>query len=111
MRDLNLNEFSAILRATLKAQGVDLSKSLVYQMTKAFFVHAEKTAAAGDKRFIIHRRSLTQIYPVWNVKKLCAELAVGDNVVTIDQLIREGKAQKKVLRYYKKMNTVKEVEI
>ena len=111
MQDLNLNEFSASLREVLRDKGVDLPKSLVYQMTKAFFAHAEKTAAAGNKRFLIHNRSLNQVYPNWDVKKLCAELAEGKHVLTADYLIRKNKMQRQALKHYKKMFTTAVVEI
>jgi hypothetical protein len=80
-------------------------------MTKAFFAHAEKTAAAGNKRFLIPNRSLNQVYPEWDIKTLCAELADGKNVLTVDYLIRKNKMQKPALRHYKKMFTTSVVEI
>lgn len=111
MRDLHLNEFVDELRSDLREKGVDLPRTLVYQMTKAFFKHAEKTAIEGKARFIMHHRDLTQVYPEWDVKRLCAELADGDNVLTANRLIAINKMQKVTKRYYKKMAMTASVEL
>jgi predicted transcriptional regulator len=102
MRDLNLNEFASELRERLIDQGVELPKSLVRQMTKAFFEHAEKTGESSNSRFLIPNRGLTQVYPKWDEKALCLELAEGKNVLTAEYLNRIGKFQKKAARHYRK---------
>lgn len=80
-------------------------------MTKAFFTHAEKTAAAGNKRFLIPNRVINQVYPQWDVKKLCAELAAGEHVLTVDRLIQINKLQKGARRYYRKMKMTADIEL
>ena len=111
MRDLKLSEFAEELRHKLSETGVNLPKALVYQMTKAFFKQAEKTAEEGKERFFIHHRALTQVYQNWDVKKLCGELAEGKDVLTADRLIQLNKMQKGARRYYRKMSDTADVKL
>jgi hypothetical protein len=111
MQDLKISEFALLLKEELREQGVDLPKSLVFRMTRAFFAHAEKIAASGNKRFIIHNRDLNQVYPIWDVKSLCAELADGKDVLTIDKLVKTLKLDRTVDRYYKRKKMVQEVTL
>lgn len=104
MRDLSLDDFSREVREKLRDKGVELPRYVVYRMTKAFFKHAEKTAKEGKERFILwQNKDIQSIYPIFDVKKLCNELADGDNVLTADYLIRINKMQKNARRYYKRM--------
>lgn len=73
-------------------------------MVKSFFKHVEKVAEKGEDRFMLWSRPITAIYPIFDVDKLCTELAIGEtNVLTADHLIKINKMQKRVERYYKRM--------
>lgn len=73
-------------------------------MTKAFFKHAEETAESGKGRFMLWQRDITAVYNRLDAKKLCNELANGENVLTVDYLLRINKLQKNAKRYYKGMS-------
>lgn len=103
MRDLRLNDFSDELRDKLIEGGITLPKSLVRRMVKEFFKHAEQTAQSGKGRFMLWQRDITAIYNRLDTEKLCNELANGEDVLTVDYLLRINKMQKNAKRYYKHM--------
>jgi hypothetical protein len=103
MRDLNLDTFSREVRDKLRDKGIELPRHVVNHMVKSFFKHAEKTASLGEGRFMLWGRNLTTIYNIIDKEKLCNELAIGENVLTADHLIRINKMQRNAKRFYKRM--------
>lgn len=111
MQDLNLSDFSNQLREKLHDEGINLPKSVVLQLTKAFFKHVEKTAEGGTDRFTLWNRDITHIYPIFDEKALCTELAEGKDVLTIERLIRRKRMQPRVFKYLKKMGITANVNL
>jgi predicted transcriptional regulator len=108
MRDLSLNEFADSLREKLIDQGIELPKGVVRKMTRDFFRNVEKVAAEGKNRFMLERRPITAIYPLFDEHALCMELAEGKNVLTVDYLIRKNRLQKHVRRFYRRQKMTTE---
>jgi len=111
MQDLSLSEFSNQLREKLQDEGINLPKSAVLQLTKAFFKKAEQVASHGNDRFTLWNRDLTHIYPIRDEKALCAELANGEDVLTINRLVQIRRMQPRVYKHLKRMGMTADVDL
>jgi hypothetical protein len=111
MRDLSLSEFSDQLREKLVDEGVNLPRHVVLQLTKAFFKQAEKIAATGYDRFTLWNRDITHVYPIYDINSLCAELADGKDVLTINRLISKKRMQPRVFKRLRRTGSVVDMDL
>lgn len=112
MQDLGVNELADEVRSDLLAMGVNISKTDCRRLTREFFKYAENIAEKGESRLSMYGRDIACIYPVFDVKTLCNELAIGEvkGLVTVDRLLYLKKLAKNVIRYLKRVPMFREIE-
>jgi hypothetical protein len=104
MQDLSVNELADEIRAALEEKNIFLPKTDVRRMTRHFFRYTEKIAQKKNVRLNLRARDISYIYPVFDVKTLCDELAIGSpGVITVDYLIRKNKLSRRVRRHIKRI--------
>jgi hypothetical protein len=113
MQDLSVNELADEIRDSLLDSGIDISRTSVRRMVRHFFKYAEMIAEKEDVRLKMFGKDVCYIYPIFDVKGLCEELAIGKpGVVTVDYLHSKNKLSRRVARYlkYKESHLEKELE-
>ena len=113
MQDLSVNDLADELRELLIEQGMVVPRTTVRRMTRHFFRYVEKIASKGEERISLRKRDIEYIYPRFDVKKLCDELAIGEDpkIMTVEYLHRKGKLSRPVAQYEKRRQLHLEEEL
>lgn len=107
MQDLSVNDLADEIRDELLQQGISISRTSVRRMTRHFFRYVEMIAEKKDVRLNFQTRDISYVYPIFDVKNLCDELAAGEgDIITVDYLYRKKKLSRRVFNYVRKHHKI-----